>query len=191
MKTGNDSASFYFLYIRLSQSFVYKYTNNDKRKAAIMINEGDKAPAFELPGDNDKIISSKDLKGNFYVLFFYPKDNTPGCTKEAIAFTELHNEFKKLGVEVFGISPDSPKKHNNFITKHDLTVSLISDEEKELLQNYGIWVEKSMYGKKYMGVERSTFIIDQKGKVAKIWRKVKVPGHAEEVLEAVREIAGK
>ena len=149
---------------------------------------GDKAPEFDLESDGGGRVSLSALKGKPVVVYFYPKDNTPGCTKEAIAFSELIEEFRKLDVTIVGLSPDSAKKHNNFVTKHNLAVRLGADTETQVAQAYGVWVEKSMYGKKYMGVERSTFLVDANGKIAQIWRKVKVPGHAEAVLEAVREL---
>ncbi|TYC58564.1 thioredoxin-dependent thiol peroxidase [Rhodobacterales bacterium] len=149
---------------------------------------GDVAPGFDLESDGGSRISMDDLKGQPAVVYFYPKDNTPGCTTEAIAFSGLADEFAKLGVKIVGVSPDSAKKHDNFIAKHNLTIRLGADTETEVAQAYGVWVEKSMYGKKYMGVERSTFLVDPKGKIARIWRKVKVAGHAEEVLEAARSI---
>lgn len=152
------------------------------------VEDGKRAPNFELPADNGETIKLSKLKGGAVVLFFYPKDDTSGCTKEAIAFSELEEKFVAAGVKVFGISPDGLKKHLKFREKHGLTVPLISDEEKAAAQAYGVWVEKSMYGRKYMGIERSTFLIDKSGKIAKAWRKVKVPGHAETVLEAVNEL---
>ena len=129
-----------------------------------------------------------ELKGKIVVLYFYPKDDTSGCTTEAIDFTRLLPEFEALGATVIGMSPDSPKKHDKFKAKHDLAVTLVADEEMKALEAYGVWVEKSMYGRKYMGVERSTFLIDKSGSVARIWRKVKVKGHADEVLEAARSL---
>ena len=145
---------------------------------------GDAAPDFDLESDGGGRVSLGDLKGAPVVVYFYPKDNTPGCTKEAIAFTELNNEFGKLGVTIVGISPDSAKKHDNFIAKHNLAVRLGADTDTKTAEAYGVWVEKSMYGKKYMGVERSTFLVDKNGMIAQIWRKVKVSGHADAVLEA-------
>lgn len=153
-----------------------------------LVEEGKRAPNFELPADNGETIKLSKLQGGPVVLFFYPKDDTSGCTKEAIAFSELQKKFSAAGAKVFGISPDGLKKHLKFREKHDLTVPLISDEEKIAAQAYGVWVEKSMYGRKYMGIERSTFLIGKSGKVVKAWRKVKVPGHAEAVLEAVNAL---
>jgi thioredoxin-dependent peroxiredoxin len=150
--------------------------------------EGDMAPDFELPVTEKGAMSLSSLKGKLVVLFFYPKDDTAGCTNEAIEFTAALPEFEKIGVAVLGMSPDALKKHDKFVEKHSLGMPLISDEEKTTLDAYGVWVEKSMYGKKYMGVERSTFLIDADGKIVKAWRKVKVPGHVDEVLAAARQI---
>ncbi len=147
---------------------------------------GDKAPEFELPRDGGGTISLSEQAGRKVVLFFYPKDDTSGCTAEAIAFSGLRDEFERAGATLVGMSPDSVKKHDKFKSNHGLTVALASDEDKSVLNAYGVWVEKSMYGRKYMGVERSTFLISENGTILKAWRKVKVPGHAEEVLEAVK-----
>ncbi|MBG6202539.1 peroxiredoxin Q/BCP [Labrenzia sp. EL_13] len=149
---------------------------------------GDTAPNFDLESDGGARVSLDALKGKPVVVFFYPKDNTPGCTKEAIAFSELIEDFNNLGVTIVGMSPDSAKKHDNFIAKHNLAVRLGADTDTSTAEAYGVWVEKSMYGKKYMGVERSTFLVDKTGKIAQIWRKVKVPGHAEAVLEAAKAL---
>ena len=154
-----------------------------------MVEIGKKAPAFKLPDDAGNTVQLKDFKGEMLVLFFYPKDDTSGCTKEAIAFTELKDQFNSAGAQILGMSPDSVERHVKFKNRHDLTVALAADEEKTVLEKYGVWVEKSMYGRKYMGVERTTLLIDADGKIANIWRKVKVPGHAEAVLEAVKELA--
>ncbi|AXS40832.1 peroxiredoxin [Breoghania sp. L-A4] len=148
--------------------------------------EGMMAPEFSLPTDSGESLRLSELSGA--VLFFYPKDNTPGCTKEAIAFSHLKEDFAKAGVTVIGISPDSVKKHQNFKAKQNLTVTLVADEEKAAAEAYGVWIEKSLYGRKYMGVDRSTFLIGKDGKIARIWRKVKVPGHAEAVLEAAQAL---
>jgi thioredoxin-dependent peroxiredoxin len=145
---------------------------------------GAKAPDFELPISSGGTCSLAQLKGKKTVLFFYPKDNTTGCTAEARDFSRLKSEFDNAGVTVIGASPDSLKKHENFITKQELTVPLLSDESKVMLQVYGVWQEKSMYGKKYMGVVRTTFLIAEDGTILKIWPKVKVNGHAEDVLKA-------
>ncbi|MGO4682733.1 thioredoxin-dependent thiol peroxidase [Hyphomicrobium sp. 2TAF46] len=153
-----------------------------------MIEEGKKAPDFALPDDNGREVRLSKLKGHPVVVYFYPKDDTSGCTQEAKDFSCLASEFAAEGVEVVGISPDSPKSHQKFKSKYDLSVRLLADEQKEIATAYGVWVEKSMYGKKYMGVERSTFLIDKTGKIARSWRKVRVPGHADEVLEAARAL---
>jgi peroxiredoxin Q/BCP len=149
---------------------------------------GNPAPDFSLKTDTEGTVTLSDYAGAPLVLYFYPKDDTSGCTKEAIAFTELADDFAKTGAKILGVSPDSVAKHAKFRTKHELGIALGADEEKTTLENYGVWVEKSMYGRKYMGVERSTFLIDGSGNIAKVWRKVKVPGHAEEVLDAVKAI---
>ena len=149
-----------------------------------MIGEGDKVPALKtkLSDGTDLDLSSP---GQPLVLYFYPKDDTSGCTKEAQDFTELAGDFAKAGAKVVGLSRDAMKKHDKFIAKYDLKVPLASDEDGALSDAFGTWVEKSMYGRKYMGMERSTFLIGKDGRVAKAWRKVKVPGHAAEVLKAV------
>lgn len=150
--------------------------------------EGKTAPEIELPGNGGAHVSLQALRGNPVVVYFYPKDDTSGCTKEAIAFTALKPDFDRAGVSIIGISPDSVKKHDKFIEKHELAITLAADEEKDVAQAYGVWVEKSMYGKKYMGVERSTFLVAADGTIAKEWRKVKVPGHAEAVLDAAKAL---
>ncbi|PCI05409.1 MAG: peroxiredoxin [Hyphomicrobiales bacterium] len=152
------------------------------------ITKGDQAPDFNLPTDGDGTFALSANRDKIVVLFFYPKDDTSGCTMEAIDFTGKLAEFEKLGAIVIGLSPDPVKKHDKFITKHDLKVTLVSDEEKEALQAYGIWLEKSMYGRKYMGVERTTLLIDKSGKVVEAWHKVKVPGHVDEVLERLKSL---
>lgn len=149
---------------------------------------GQTAPQFELPRDGGGTLSLTSLKGKSVVLYFYPKDDTSGCTAEAIDFSGLKADFEKAGAVVIGISPDSAKSHAKFKSKHDLAVDLVADEERKTIEAYGVWVEKSMYGRKYMGVERSTFLIAPDGSIARIWNKVKVPGHAKEVLEAVRAL---
>jgi peroxiredoxin Q/BCP len=153
-----------------------------------MAEEGKKAPDFTLPSDDGRTIQLSKLKGGPVVVYFYPKDDTSGCTTEAKDFTCLVDEFAKAKVTVIGISPDSVASHQKFKKKHGLAVTLAADEDKAAAEAYGVWVEKSMYGKKYMGVERSTFLIDKSGKIAKSWRKVKVPGHAEEVLAAAKAL---
>ncbi|MCR4266490.1 peroxiredoxin [Nitratireductor sp. ZSWI3] len=153
--------------------------------------KGSEAPDFSLPSDGGGNIKLSDFRGKIVVLFCYPKDDTSGCTAEAVDFSALKPEFDKAGAVIVGLSPDSPKSHDKFKTKHELSVALASDQEKEALQAYGVWVEKSMYGRKYMGVERSTFLIDKQGRIAEAWRKVKVPGHADAVLKAVKTLAEK
>ncbi|CCB64320.1 MULTISPECIES: thioredoxin-dependent thiol peroxidase [unclassified Hyphomicrobium] len=153
-----------------------------------MIEDGKKAPDFTLPDDTGEKVRLSKLKGHPVVVYFYPKDDTSGCTQEAKDFTCLADDFAAAGAELLGISPDSPTKHQKFKAKHELSIRLLADEQKEVAQAYGVWVEKSMYGRKYMGIERSTFLIDGSGKVVKSWRKVKIPGHAEEVLAAVRAL---
>lgn len=152
------------------------------------LNIGDNAPAFTLPRDGGEQVSLADYAGQAVVLYFYPRDDTPGCTKEAIGFTEMADEFTAANTVVIGASKDSVKKHDKFREKHGLGVVLVSDEESDLCETYGVWVEKSMYGKTYMGIERATFLIGPDGKIAQIWRKVKVPGHVEAVLEAARAL---
>ena len=147
---------------------------------------GDTAPDFSLPRDGGEIVNLSDFKGKKVVLYFYPKDDTPGCTKEAIGFTDMVDAFAAEDTIVLGVSKDSVKKHDKFVAKHDLKIALLSDEEGDVCERYGTWVEKSMYGKTYMGIERATYLIGTDGKIAQAWRKVKVPGHVEAVLEAVR-----
>jgi thioredoxin-dependent peroxiredoxin len=149
---------------------------------------GDKAPAFKLATDGDGEVSLAGLKGIPFVLYFYPKDNTSGCTREALAFTETAGKFRKLGVTVIGVSKDSTTSHDRFKSKHELKLTLASDPEAKLARNYGVWVEKSLYGRKYMGMDRATFLIDKEGKIRAIWRKVKVEGHVEAVLAAVEAL---
>ncbi len=153
-----------------------------------MVQDGKTAPDFELLAGDGKPLKLSKLEGHAVVVYFYPKDDTSGCTVEAKDFTQLMAQFRAAGAEVIGISPDSVASHQKFAKKHDLGVRLAADEDKAVATAYGVWVEKSMYGRKYMGVERSTFLIDKAGKVAKSWRKVKVPGHAEEVLAAVKAL---
>ena len=153
-----------------------------------MLDVQDSAPLFTLPDGNGTDVSLADLKGTPVVLFFYPRDDTSGCTKEAIAFSGLQDRFDAAGAKVFGISKDSVASHAKFSAKHDLTVPLLSDENGQVCEDYGVWKEKSMYGRKFMGIERTTVLIDAEGKVARIWPKVKVPGHAEEVLEAAEAL---
>ncbi|MBI1494165.1 thioredoxin-dependent thiol peroxidase [Halocynthiibacter styelae] len=150
---------------------------------------GEKAPDFALPSDDRGDITLSDLAGSAVVLFFYPKDNTPGCTKEACGFSDDKAAFEAAGARVFGISKDSLKKHENFRKKHGLTVPLLSDADSETCEKYGVWKEKKMYGKTFWGIERTTVLIASDGTIARIWRKVKVPGHVEEVLATVKELS--
>ncbi|MEM8854540.1 MAG: peroxiredoxin [Pseudomonadota bacterium] len=154
------------------------------------LTEGNPAPDFSLPGDGESEITLSAHRGKTVVVYFYPKDNTSGCTKEAVAFNELAGDFEKAGAVIIGVSPDPVKSHDKFKEKYDLSFALAADEEKAAAQAYDVWKEKSMYGKKYMGVERSTFLVAPDGTLAKIWRKVKVPGHAEAVLAAARALKG-
>ncbi len=147
------------------------------------LNIGDKAPEFSLPSTDGSVVSLKDLRGKKIVLYFYPKDGTPGCTKESCSFRDNLARVKKKGAEIYGVSADSVKSHQKFTKKYDLTFPLLSDESKEMLNAYGVWKEKSFLGKKYMGIERTTVIIDEVGTIAHIFSKVKVEGHTEEVLE--------
>jgi thioredoxin-dependent peroxiredoxin len=149
---------------------------------------GDKAPAFTLPRDGDTSVSLKDFKGRNLVVYFYPKADTPGCTKEAIAFSRLRAAFAKAETEIVGVSADPVKAQDKFKAKHKLAIALASDETKQMLQAYGAWAEKSLYGRKFMGVIRKTFLIDRNGRIARVWPKVTVDGHAEEVLEAARAL---
>jgi peroxiredoxin Q/BCP len=150
--------------------------------------KGDSAPAFSMETDGGGKIALKDLKGKPFVLYFYPKDDTSGCTREAIDFTALGKAFAKAGATVIGVSKDSVASHDKFKKKHDLAVMLASDPDGKACEAWGAWVEKSLYGRKYMGIERATFLVDAKGKIAEVWRKVKVPGHAEAVLAAVKAL---
>ena len=152
------------------------------------LSPGDKAPAFKLAVDGGGNISSTALKGNPYVLYFYPKDDTTGCTAEAIDFSKRINKFSELKIPVIGVSKDGIASHDRFKTKHKLKVALGSDPETTVADAFGVWVEKSMYGRKYMGMERATFLVDAKGVIAQAWRKVKVPGHVEAVLAAARAL---
>ncbi|RBP12929.1 peroxiredoxin Q/BCP [Roseiarcus fermentans] len=152
------------------------------------LDEGDPAPHFTLPTDGGARADLADFAGKPVVLYFYPKDDTSGCTAEAIAFSGLKPEFDAAGAAVIGVSPDSAASHDKFKAKHALSVALAADPERSAIEAYGVWKEKSMYGRKYFGVERSTFLIGRDGRIAKIWRKVKVPKHAEDVLKAVRAL---
>ncbi|MEM8655572.1 MAG: thioredoxin-dependent thiol peroxidase [Pseudomonadota bacterium] len=146
------------------------------------------APDFTLPDGDGTDVTLSALKGGPVVLYFYPRDDTPGCTKESIAFSEHLSDFEAAGAKVFGISKDSVASHAKFAKKRELSVPLLSDESGSVCEDYGVWKEKNMYGKKYMGIERTTYLIDAKGAVAMVWPKVKVPGHAEKVLEAVKAL---
>ncbi|NVO55593.1 peroxiredoxin [Rhodobacteraceae bacterium B1Z28] len=148
----------------------------------------DIAPDFTLPRDGGGEVTLSDLRGGTVVLFFYPRDDTPGCTKESIGFSEQLQAFADADTQVFGISRDTVAKHDKFVAKHGLTTPLLSDEGSTVCEDYGVWVEKNMYGRKSMGIERSTFVIDGEGRIARVWRKVKVPGHVDEVLEAVKTL---
>lgn len=150
---------------------------------AKMIEIGNKAPNFKLASSNGETISLNSFKDKNILIYFYPKDATPGCTKQAIGFTEHADEFEKRNTIVLGISPDSLASHEKFIKKHNLNVILLADEEKQAIESYGVWKEKKMYGRTFMGVERSTFLVDRTGTVKAIWRKVKVAKHIQEVLE--------
>ena len=149
---------------------------------------GDKAPNFCLTETNGTEICLKDLEGKWVILYFYPKDNTKGCTIEAIDFTKSLAEFNKLGAVILGVSPDSIKSHQKFTEKHELKIQLLSDEEKNVLTSYGVWQEKSMYGRTYMGVVRSTVLIDPHGNIAEIWSKVRVANHVESVKQKLLEL---
>ena len=153
-----------------------------------MIEIGTQAPDFTLPRDGGEMLSLSALRPKAVVLYFYPKDDTSGCTREAVDFTALGAEFAAAGAMVVGVSKDSAAKHDKFVAKHALGVALVSDEDSDLCERYGVWVEKSMYGKSYMGIERASFLIDGAGVVRAIWRKVKVHGHAAEVLDAVKAL---
>jgi thioredoxin-dependent peroxiredoxin len=154
-----------------------------------MISEGSSFPAFDLPADDGKTVSSADLGGKPYVIYFYPKDDTTGCTLEAQEFTVLLPKFKAAKTRVLGVSPDTVAKHCKFRDKYELSVTLLADVERALIEKLGLWVEKQMYGKAYMGVERTTFLVDGTGNVARVWSKVSPPGHAAEVLAAVKTVA--
>ncbi len=149
---------------------------------------GDKAPAFNLATDGGGEISLSGLKGTPFVLYFYPKDDTSGCTREALEFTKLTKKFQELGVVLVGVSKDSTASHDRFKSKHKLKLTLASDPETKVAQAYGVWVEKSLYGRKYMGMERATFLIDKGGRIREVWRKVKVDGHAEAVFAAAKAL---
>jgi thioredoxin-dependent peroxiredoxin len=152
------------------------------------VGEGDAAPDFELPASGGRTVSRKALRGKPFLLYFYPKADTPGCTKEACAFQEALPQLGKIGIDVIGVSPDKMKPIEKFAEKYHLTFPLASDETHAVAEKYGTWVEKSMYGRKYMGIERSTFLIDKNGKIANAWRKVSVTNHAAEVMTAAKAL---
>ncbi len=152
------------------------------------LKEGQKAPAFSLPTDGGGKVRLADLKGQSVVIYFYPKDMTPGCTTEAIDFTALAPSFKKANTVIIGVSKDSVERHDKFKAKHDLSITLASDEDGKMLEKYGVWQEKKLYGKVFMGIVRSTLLIDAEGRIAKIWPKVRVKGHADEVLAAAKAL---
>ena len=150
---------------------------------------GDRAPKFRLATDGGGEVSSAALKGKPYVLYFYPKDDTSGCTKEAIGFSEAKKKFDALGATLIGVSKDSAASHDKFKAKHKLKITLGSDPDQKTIEDWGVWVEKSLYGRKYMGIERATFLVDAKGTIAHAWHKVKVPGHVDAVLAAAKTLA--
>ena len=150
-----------------------------------LLSVGDKAPSFKTVDQDGKAVSLGDFKGQKIVLYFYPKDDTPGCTKEACSFRDGWAQFRKKKVAVLGVSVDDAKSHKKFAEKYSLPFTLLADPEKKIVQDYGVWGQKSMYGRKYMGTNRVTYLIDEKGKIAAVWPKVKPDGHAEELLEAV------
>ena len=150
--------------------------------------KGDKAPNVTIPVSDEETVNLGKPVGRAHVVYFYPRDNTPGCTTESIDFSTLKDQFAALSTQIIGVSKDSLKSHANFVAKKDLTVTLASDEQADACEQFGVWVEKNMYGKKYMGIERSTFIIGADGRIAELWRKVKVKGHAQSVLEALETI---
>ena len=159
-----------------------------KELAPRALKDGDRAPAFRMPTDSAGEISSAALKGKPYILYFYPKDDTSGCTMEAVEFTAAKKKFDALGIEIVGVSKDTATSHDKFKTKHKLKITLASDPEKETAEAYGVWVLKTLYGRKYMGMDRATFLVDAKGVIRQIWRKVKVPGHVEAVLVAAKTL---
>ena len=154
------------------------------------LNIGDNAPNFCLPDQNGDEVCLDDMKGDWLVLYFYPKDNTKGCTLEAIDFTLNKTDFDKMGAKILGVSPDSVRSHENFCRKHDLTITLLSDPNHKALELYNVWKLKKMYGREYMGVERSTFLVDPEGKISETWRKVKVKGHVDAVKQRLAELQG-
>jgi peroxiredoxin Q/BCP len=162
--------------------------SNDQEGSRVTVDAGQKAPGFDLPTDKGRV-RLEDFRGKPVVLYFYPKDDTSGCTKEAQGFAAAYGEFRALGAEIVGVSKDSVTSHQKFKAKYQLPFPLASDEDGKVVEAYGVWVEKSMYGRSYMGIDRSTFLIDGAGTIKRAWRKVKVPGHVEEVLQAVENLA--
>ena len=152
------------------------------------LEEGKKIPTFNLPSSNGKKIKLSDVNTENVIIYFYPKDDTPGCTNQAKDFSKLKSKFTKMNTEILGISPDSIEKHEKFINKHKLNIILLADEDNKISMKYGIWKEKNLYGKKYMGIERTTFLVNKDKKIIKIWKKVRVNGHAEEVLKEVKKL---
>ena len=152
------------------------------------IGSGDMAPDFTLPTDGGGELTLSSLRGRTVVIYFYPKDDTSGCTREACDFRAAYGRFRRAGAEIVGVSRDSVRRHDRFKAKYDLPFTLASDETGAVCEAYGVWVEKSMYGRKYMGIERATFVVDGDGRIRRVWRKVKVPGHVEEVLDAVKSL---
>lgn len=152
-----------------------------------MLKVGNKLPDFSIPNQTGEIVNSNDLKGFWTVLYFYSKDNTPGCTQEACDFRDANHDLKKLGCRILGVSKDSSKSHSGFISKYDLSFDLLSDTSGELCEKFGVWVEKSMYGKKYFGIQRATFLINPDGEIVHVWEKINVKNHANEVLKFLQE----
>ncbi|MCX7343943.1 MAG: thioredoxin-dependent thiol peroxidase [Proteobacteria bacterium] len=152
-----------------------------------MLKIGDTLPTFSIPNQNGEVVSSANLKGHWAVLYFYPKDNTPGCTQEACDFRDANQTLKKLGCKVLGVSKDSSQSHANFMRKYELPFDLLSDTTGELCEKFGVWVEKSMYGKKYFGIQRATFLINADGQIANVWEKVSVKNHTNDVLKVLQE----
>ena len=155
------------------------------------LSQGDEAPGFSLPDQNGRIRNLADFRGSHMVLYFYPRDNTAGCTAEALAFSAVYEELSDMGIPVIGISPDSPQSHQRFVEKNGLKLVLLSDQEHQTIEAYGAWILKKMYGKEYYGVSRSTFLIDGNGKITAIWRNVKVKGHVDEVISRLKEVLKK
>ncbi len=153
-----------------------------------MLNINDQAPNFSVIDQDDHTVTLDSFKGKWLVIYFYPKDNTPGCTTEAIDFTTLKPEFSKLNAYILGVSKDSTKSHCTFIKKHDLTITLLADENKKMIQDYGVWAPKKFMGREFLGIVRSTFLVNPEGKIVHIWPKVKVKGHAAEVLTKIKEL---